>query len=101
MSNHETIHLIWRVTFLDLAPIVVTFDHNTRLNSVVDLPLDTKTLLTEFRSEKYIEAILVFEVVKNVSLDGIKVECEIGDLDNATAIVFVNTSGIQIMSNIL
>ena len=52
------------------------------------------TLLTQYRSDEYIESIIVFTVQMGVTLNQSNVQCSIADLDNISTKLFVNTSGI-------
>ena len=54
---------------------------------------DYHAATSEFANEEYIESILTFTVLKNVTMNKTKLECSIADLDNDTALLSVNSSG--------
>lgn len=92
-SNSETVHLIWRVTIPGQMPMTSTYDGTSTLNNKDSLGASTTTVLTRYTSQAYIESILTFSVLKNVSLNSTTIECSSEGLDNDTQTVFVNTSG--------
>ena len=97
LSNTETIHLIWRVTFPGLSPVNITYDSSSTLYNTDNLPMNLSAILTKYRNEECIESLIVLTVLRNVTMNNTKVECIIADLDYETTIVFVNTSGLTII----
>ena len=53
----------------------------------------TTATVLEFVNEVYIESILTFTVLKNVTINEIKLKCSIADLHNDTALLLFNSSG--------
>ncbi len=85
------VHLIWNVTFPNLMPLSVTYNSSSLLNIAVNLPLATRSYLTQYRNTEYIEALLVFTVMKDATLTGTRVECEFQD-DKKTEILLINNN---------
>ncbi len=52
------------------------------------------TMLTQYKSDEYIESIIIFTVLIGVTFNNSDVQCSISDLDSLSNNVFVNTSGI-------
>ncbi len=93
ISDSDMVNLIWRITFPDFVPINVTYNNNSILNSKFNFALNASTILTEYMNEEYIESVITFVVVENITLNGTIVECETGGIENATEVVLVNSSG--------
>ena len=94
LSNSETVHLTWGINFPGLIPINLTFDGNSVPNNAVYLDFNVSVTLTEYRSDRYIESIIILTLLKNFSMNGTLVKCSIDpDLDSSSVIVPVNTSG--------
>ena len=55
--------------------------------------MGVSTILTSYISDEYIESIIVLTLLSNVMMDGIRIECGIGNLNNMTTNVSVNLSG--------
>ncbi len=72
---------------------IITYDNQSILNRNDYLPMNTSTVLTDYRRGEYIESILVFVVVVNVTIDETEVECRIGDLDLMTMNLSIRSSG--------
>ena len=94
MSNSETVHLEWNVTLPGIMPVTIRYDNTSNLNNINFFSIGVDTILTLYKSDEYIESIIIFTVVKNVSLNNSIIQCNIGDLDRNSANVFINTSGI-------
>ncbi len=93
LSNSEAVHLVWRITFPDTMPISITYDNESILDDIDYLRQDTSSILTTYRSDEYIESILIFTLITIDILNGTEVECKIGDLDEMTVTLFINSSG--------
>ena len=100
-SNTENLHLTWTVTFPGLQPIYFTYNSTSptyetdylNMNISVTLRGYHATATSEFVNEAYIESVLTFTVLKNVTMNETKLECSIADLHNDTALLFINSSG--------
>ena len=102
ISNTETPHLIWNVTFPGLTPISFTHDSTSTLYDIHYLDMNISVTLTELDTiattesvnEEQIESIIVITVLKNVTMNGTKLECSTANLDSDSTVLFVNTSGM-------
>ncbi len=74
-------------------PMNITYDKNSIVNSFDYFPTDFSTVLTMYRSDEYIESIIIFNVLRNIALNGTVLDCITIGLDSATLNVFVNVSG--------
>ena len=93
-SNSEEVHLIWKITFPELMPVNITYDDTSILNFENQLDMNVTTTITNYTADQFIESVLVFTLLKNVTMNGTKLECSIDpDLDDAVMILLVNTSG--------
>ena len=100
-SNSEMPHLTWKVTFPGLEPINFTYNRSSSILWIDHLDMNisitllnfTTTSLTEYVNEEFIESMLIFTVLENVTMNGTIVECGIANLHNDTATLFANTSG--------
>ena len=91
MSNSESIHLTWRVTFPGQMPINVTYSNVT--NDLTNLNMYTTTSLTEFQNDEYVHSTLEITVQPDIPTDFITSECLISDLGHDTVFTHVNISG--------
>ena len=106
ISNAEATHLNWKVTFPGLMPISFTYNSSSSLYKIDNLDMNisvtltdfTTTNLTEYVHEEHIESILTLTVLKNITINKIKLECSIADLHNDTVTVYINTSGMPVSS---
>ena len=104
VSNTETPHLIWSVILPGLTPINLTYDSTSNPNTISHIDMNISATLTElittatteFVNKVYIESIIVITVLKNVTMNGTKLECSILNLDAKSTILFVNTSGKRV-----
>ncbi len=92
VSNSETLHLTWHITFPGLMPLSFTYNSSSTLHSYYYLPFNTTIILSQYLEDEYIESILYFEVMRNVTITGTTVECEIEDLGYISEILIVDTS---------
>ena len=92
-SNSETVQLRWRVMFPGQAAITILYSNDSNLNATTYLPMNVSTILTHYQADRRIESELELTVLRNVSMNGTIIECASEDLDNATLIVNVSTSG--------
>ncbi len=93
LSLSESVCLSWNITLPGFMPRIITYDNTSILNDTDILAIGIGTMLTQFRSDEYIESIIILTVVRNVSLNNSIIQCSIGDLDRMSRNVFVNSSG--------
>ena len=94
-SNSERVHLVWKITFPELMPVNITYDDTSVLNSEDQLVMNVTSTLINYRADQFIESVLVFTLLKNVTMNGTKLECSIDpNLNDAMMILSVNTSGM-------
>ena len=92
-SNGETVHLVWNITLPGSMPITIRYDNTSILNNMNNLAMSISTMLTQYRNDEYIESLLILTVLRNVSMNGTRLDCIIEELDNKTLFIFVNSSG--------
>ncbi len=57
-----------------------------------NLAMGVNTVLTTYRSDEYIESLIMFTIIRNIVLEGTMIECSISDLDNDVITLFTNSS---------
>ena len=92
-SNSETVHLTWRVTLPTGMIVDITHDNTSSINDLYLLNNFTTSILTRFMNNQYIESSLNITVLDIFLINQTKIECLIGQLDNDTVRVSVDTSG--------
>ena len=94
LSNSEMVHLTWHIAFPGLAPINITYDNSSLINAMDYLGLNVSATLLRYIPDQYIESVIKFTLLKNVTMNGTLLECSVSpSLDNDTTFVLVNTSG--------
>ena len=93
-SNSETLHLTWNITFPEEMPIYFTFNSTSILFTRYDWNIGVSAFLTRYSDQEYVESIVTFTLLDNVTLNGTKLECRIADLDNEVIAVSLNTLGM-------
>ena len=78
-------------------PVTITYDNTSALNSMDNLAMGVSSVLTSYTSGVYVNSIIVLTVLNNLILNGTKLECAIGDLENTIIDLFVNISGINLL----
>ena len=58
--------------------------------------MNMSSILLDYRSEEYIESIIVLTVIKNFSMNGTELKCGISDLINNSVKVQFDVSGMSI-----
>ena len=96
LSNSENVHLYWNVTFPGLMPISIFYDNTSNVNIMDYWSMNISSILLDYRSEEYIESIIVLTVLQNFSMNGTEVICGITDLINESVIVQLDTSSMLI-----
>ena len=56
--------------------------------------MNISSILLDYKSEEYIESIIVLTVLKNFSMNGTELICGITDLINESVIVLYDSSGM-------
>ncbi len=97
LSNSESLHLFWLITFPGLMSINFTYNDSSILNVTHTLPFDLRTTLSKYRRDEVIESILIISVVRNMTMNGTLLECQFEDINNKTELEY-NTSGNYIHS---
>lgn len=95
-SNTEELHLLWSVTFPnDHMPFEWVYDCNSTIGVMDDLEMSISASLLDCRIvDGYIESTLTLTVLGlDVNMNGMVVECSIGDLDDKNVTVLINISG--------
>ncbi len=92
-SNSENVHLTWTITLPDNMPIVITYDSTSILYESNYSDESVTTILTEFRSDEYIESVMTVTLLRNVSVNDSRIECNIADLSSDSILVLVVASG--------
>ncbi len=92
-SNSENVHLTWTITLPNKMTMVITYDSTSRLNESNYLDESISTILTDIRSDEYIESVLTVTLLSNVSLNGSRIECNIANLSSDSILLRVVTSG--------
>ncbi len=101
-SNSENVHLTWTITLPDNMPLVITYDSTSILNESNYFDESVTTILTDFRSDEYIESVMTVTLLRNVSVNDSRIECNIADLSSDSILVLVVASGnLQDHYNIL
>ena len=104
ISNTETPHLKWKVTFPGLMPISFTYNSSSSLYKIDSLDMNISVTLTDFTTinlteyvnEEHMDSILTLAVLKNITMNKTELECSIADLHNGTVTVYINTSGMYV-----
>ena len=94
LSNSEMVHLTWYVTFPGLTPINITYGNDSSINISSHLGMNVSATLMRYEADQYIESVIMFTLLKNVTLNGTLLECSVApSLDSDNMFVLVNTSG--------
>ena len=56
--------------------------------------MGVSSVLTSYINGIYIDSIIVLTILKNVRMNGTKLECAIGELENTITTLLTNISGI-------
>ena len=93
-SNHEEIHLIWKITSPEFQPMMIQYNSTSNHQSVIDdLGMGITSVLTHYINEEYIESLLVIR--NNIaSVKEIHLECLITDLSTAEKTVLFRAAGV-------
>lgn len=96
-SNSENVQLEWRVTLPDNASVIMRlFIDDSEVNDTIYLPWNVTATLTQYIVDEKVESEIVFTVLRNVSINGTRVECHSEALDSEVATINVNTSGLSL-----
>ena len=60
-------------------------------------PINISSILLDYRSEEYMEAMIVLTVHQNFNMNGTKLICGITDLINKSVIVQIDTSSMLLV----
>ncbi len=85
--------LMWLITFPGQDPIRMLYTNFSDVDLLDILDMDVTTNLIDNERGDLIESVVEITVLPNASMNGTLVECRAKDLDNESAIVYVNTSG--------
>ncbi len=96
-SNSENVHLTWMITVPDNMPIVIAYDSTSMLNENNYFDESITTILTDYRSDEYIESVITVTFLGNVSLNESRIECRIADLSSDSMLVPFVTSGKSLL----
>ena len=77
-------------------PISIFYDDTSNVNIMDYWPMNISSILLDYRSEEYIESIIVLTVLNNFNMNGMELICGITDLINESVIVQMNTSSMLI-----
>ncbi len=91
-SNSEMVHLVWNIILPDFMPLTVIYDNTSILNKIDSLDISFMTMVTNYNSDEYIESIIFFTVLGNITRSGTLLECSISDLDTESLTIFENIS---------
>ncbi len=97
LTNSETVQLEWRITLPGSILLLSMYDNPASLNNIDNLAMGVDTILTQYRSDTYIESIIIFTVLMGITFNQSNLQCRSANLDSMSTIVFVNTSGIKII----
>ena len=97
MSNSESVHLYWNVTFPGLMPISIFYYDNSNVNIMDYWPMNISSILLDYRRGEYIEAMIVLTVHQNFNMNGTELICGITDLINKSVIVQIDTSSMLLV----
>ncbi len=78
-------------------PIVITYDITSILNESNYFDEIVTTILTDLRSDEYIESVMTVTLLGNFSLNESRIECNIADLSSDSILVLVVTSGKSLL----
>ena len=92
-SNSEMVQLRWLVAFPGQDTITVLYTSGSTQNAVDYIGANVTSSLLQYRSDEYIESVIVLTVLQNVSMNGTLLVCKSEDLTSENAGVYVNTSG--------
>ena len=96
------VHLTWHVTFPGLTPVNITYGNDSLINVSTDMGMNVSATLIRYEADQYIESVIKFTLVKNVTLNGTLLECSIApSLDSDFMFVLVNTSGKSFYNNLV
>ena len=91
-SNSEMVHLVWNIILPDFMPLTIIYDNTSILNKIDSLDISFLTMVTNYNSGEYIESIIFFNVLGNITRSGTLLECSISDLDTESLTIFENIS---------
>ena len=104
LSNNSA-ELTWTITLPGKIPLNITYDDSSLIDNGTDiLGMGVSTLLVDYRRNEYIESVVVLTLMKNVTLNGSIVECNVSvstidnddiNIGNISTLVLVNTSGMK------
>ena len=77
-------------------PISIFYDNTSNVNIMDYWPMNISSILLDYRSEEYIESIIVLTVLQNFSINGMELICGITDLINESVIIQLDTSSMLI-----
>ena len=77
-------------------PINILYDNTSNVNIMDYWPMNISSILLDYRSEEYIESIIVLTVLQNFSMNGTELICGITDLINESVIIQLDTSSMLI-----
>ncbi len=80
-------------------PVAITYDNTSILNNMDNLAMGVNTMLTTYRSDKYIESLIVFTIIRNIVLNGTILECSISGVDSEGAISDLDSEAIKVFVN--
>ena len=76
--------------------INIFYDNTSNVNIMDYWPMNISSILLDYRSEEYIESIIVLTVIKNFNMNGTELICGITDLINESVIIQLDTSSMLI-----
>ncbi len=104
LSNNSA-ELTWTIALPGKIPLNITYDDSSLIDNGTDiLGMGVSTLLVDYRRNEYIESVVVLTLMKNVTLNGSIVECNVSvstidnddiNIGNISTLVLVNTSGMK------
>ena len=72
----------------------ITYGNNSVINVPDHLDMNITTTLIRYEADQYIESVIMFTLLKNVTMNGTLLECSVApSLDSDFMFVLVNTSG--------
>ena len=94
ISNSEMVHLTWHVTFPGLLPMNITYGNTSLINVPDHLGMNVSATLLRYEENQYIESVIMFTLLRNVTMNGTHLECSVApSLDSDFIFLIANTSG--------
>ncbi len=76
--------------------LTITYNNNSVVDNTDTLTMGIDARLTQYRSEEYVESIIVFTILMNININDVNLICSITGLNTISTRVFSDTPGIKV-----